>query len=209
MLRKNQGFTLIEIMAAVAISAAVLGIVVVRATRSDERKVKAFAYGLATKIRYLYHKSALEGLYITLNFDLGNPDDEGKVQSYDAEGSNDPVLIVKEEGPKPFKRPKEEKKKDEDTDTDAESKPSKEKILTDFFEGENIPSPARIKDIWVEHQPRGPLTEGLVRIHFFPNGLIERAIINLTDEKGKVQYSVATDPLRGLAEVRPEYREIE
>ena len=225
-IRGTDGFTLLEIMIALLIGAMVMGIVVVKARHVDEKRVKVAAYDFSTKIRYLYHKATLEGLYISLNIDLGNPDGEGFVQSFDAEASSDPILMAKEKswdafgkkgasGQKKKDAPEKKAPKPEGSAAEAAKelaeipKTSKEPVVSELFKRSDWKEPVIVKDVWIEGSPGHPVTRGPVAIHFFPNGAIERAGINFTDPGGKVTYSVATDPLRGRADVLAEYREFQ
>ena len=70
-----------------------------------------------------------------------------------------------------------------------------------------LPDTVFFKDLHVEHR-QYPVEGGKEFIYFFPNGYVERAIINLRDEEDEVNYSLATNPISGRVSIEPEYRSL-
>ena len=50
-----------------------------------------------------------------------------------------------------------------------------------LLKGQKFPNSVFLKDVFVEHH-EGAVENGQVTIAFFPNGYVERAVINLRDE---------------------------
>lgn len=221
-MRKDEGgFTLFEIMITLAIVGLMMGLVVVGMTRSVDRNMKKTANRLSSTIRYLYNKSAMEGLYIRLVFDI----DE---RSYWVEATADPFVLSKEAGKGAAAKKKKDEKKKEGEAKDAakegeekgeaakggeEAGPQKLKVPEPKFgqvdsyllKPTKLPDSIFIKDIQVEHKS-GPAEGGQESIYFFPNGYVERAIINLRDEKDEMNYSLATNPISGHVSIEDRYR---
>lgn len=82
----QRGFTLFEVLAALAIVGLILGLVVTTAGRSVDRNIKKTSTRLSSTIKYLYNKSVLENLYIRLVLDM----DE---RSYWVEATSDPLVV--------------------------------------------------------------------------------------------------------------------
>ena len=71
-----------------------------------------------------------------------------------------------------------------------------------------LPESVFFKDIMTEHQPI-PQEGGQVTLNFFPNGYVERAVINLRNEDDDVYYSLETIPMAGQVSIENEYRTLE
>lgn len=208
------GFTLFEVMIAIAIVGLVLGVVVVRVNRSADRNIKSAGNRLAAVIRYLYNRSAVEGLYIKLVLDLDG-------QSYWVESSTDPVVVSREGSEVEIKdknKDKDEDKKDEESEEKSAEPKGEEKLLppkesfmaedSHLLKASKLPSVVFFKDVWVEHK-KGPAEHGEAAIYFFPNGYVEHAIINLRDKDDEIHYSMETEPLSGTVNSEMEYRGME
>ncbi|MFH0800573.1 MAG: type II secretion system protein [Pseudomonadota bacterium] len=218
------GFTLFEVMVALMIVGLMLGIVVVGIGSSIDKRMKNTSNHFASMIRYLYNKSAVEGLYIRLVIDL----DE---RSYWVEASADPVVVAKEEGNKKKTKADEQKAKDEeqkkkkrqspnagakDVAGPPEGKadePGKLKVPKPQFSPldayllrpSKLPDVIFFKDVQVEHKS-APVEGGTESIYFFPNGYVEKAVINFRDEKDEVNYSIETNPINGHVSIDNRYR---
>ena len=67
-----------------------------------------------------------------------------------------------------------------------------------------LPDSIRIEDIYISHLGK-KVESGKTAIYFFPNGWVEKAVINLSDEKGENFYSLETFPSTGKTKIRTEY----
>lgn len=229
------GFTLFEILVVIAIVAIISGLVVGSISRSAERNIKSTASKLASTIRFLYNKSAMEGVYGRLVFDLTE-------RTYWVEATSDPFVMSREEDLEKAqqKKAQEEKKKaatkktrkDADVEKkDAQAKEGEKKgegdkeasgdedeiqrikpkeakfgqVSTVLLKSTKLPDSVFIKDLQVEHR-RTPVDSGQESIYFFPNGYVEKAIINLMDEKDEINYSLQVNPLTGNVKIEDQYQ---
>lgn len=224
---KKSGFTLFEILVAMAIMGLVLGIVVSNMSDFLELDMKKAANKLAATMRYIYNKSATEGCYIRLIIDF-------QEQTYWVEATTDPVLVEKEDESDRKRSKKEDKKKKEEQEKkEKEGKKDGEKEAAEAkgeeaAEGEGpkklkpkepvfgqvdssllrptrLPETIYFKDVYVEHLS-APVDGGKVAIFFFPNGYVEKAVINLRDENDELVYSLKTSPLSGEVGIENYYR---
>jgi prepilin-type N-terminal cleavage/methylation domain-containing protein len=223
--RSRCGFTLFELIVAITIVALLMGVVVSRIDDLLDLEMKKTSRKLSSTIRYLYNKSATEGIYMRLVFDF-----EG--QSYWVEATSEPFLLEASEAEKTKKEKEEkaetEKKKEAEKEEGA---PSKEQEGTEASSAPRIPKleikkpvftqtesyllrPTKLpnnvffKDVMTEHHPI-PIDSGEASIYFFPNGYVEHAIINLRDEDDEVFYSLETNPITGAVKIENEYRSLE
>ena len=84
--QRNSGFTLFELLIAISLVGLLTGLVVASVSNSVDRGMKQASNRLASTIRYLYDKSASEGVYIRLMLDL-------EENSYWVEATGDPYKI--------------------------------------------------------------------------------------------------------------------
>lgn len=219
------GFTLFELMVSITIIGLLVGVVVSRMSDYFEVDVKRTANQLASTIRYLSNKAVTEGVYLRLVLDISE-------RSYWIEATRDPFLMSdpnaslgKSEGKEEEKGKKEEKEREEGeekpseevevNETTAPGLPKLELKEPEFSPVESyllrptrIPESVFIKDFMSEEHP-APIEEGKVSIYFFPDGYVERVIINLRDEDDEVNYSLETNPVSGNVSVKNEYRMFE
>jgi len=228
-MKSRRGFTLFELIVAIAIVALIMGVVVTQMDRYLELDMKKASNRLSSTIRYLYNKSITEGIYLRIVFDLNE-------QTYWVEATNDPLLLNTEEMGKDKKKAEEEKKKKEKeakekeegegTETPAaapegvaEAKPGqlpklelKEPTFAPtesyLLKPTRLPDPVFFKDVITEHQPT-PVEAGEATLNFFPNGYVEHAVINLRDEKDEIHYSLETNPITGQVKIENEYKSLE
>ncbi len=203
-----------------------MGVVVGRMGDYLDADMKKASNRLASTIRYLYNKAVMEGVYLRIVFDLNE-------QTYWVEATHDPVLLVAEEKPKDRKREEEEKTEEkekaevaEKTEAETETgeseaektlgqipkleikKPVFSQVEAYLLKPTKLPDPVFFKDVMTEHHPL-PVEGGEATIAFFPNGYVERAVINLRDEDDEVHYSLETNPITGQVKITNEYRSFE
>ncbi|MDP2600253.1 MAG: prepilin-type N-terminal cleavage/methylation domain-containing protein [Deltaproteobacteria bacterium] len=193
--RSNRGFTLCELLVTVAIVGLIMGLAVGQMGRVLSWDMKAASRKLSSTIKYLYNKSAMEGVTLRLVFDIDGA-------SYWVEGtSSENFAITKEE---------EERTKDHGPGTEDE-KPE-ETVFTPqeshLLKQITLPKGVFFKDIYSEHQ-HDRLDSGKAYIYFFPRGYVERSVINLRDAKDDVHYSLTVNPLSGSVKIESEYKEAE
>lgn len=188
--KNRAGFTLIELMITLVIVGLIMGLVIGQVGKTLSWDFKATARRLASTIRYLYNKSATEGVTLRLVFDLDDP-------GYWVEGTSRNFALTKEEE-EAFKDKEEMEKK-------APAFSPQESSLTKPFK---LPRGVYFKDIYAEHQV-APVDSGKAYIYFFPQGYVERSVINLRDNDDEVHFGLKINPISGTAKIEANYIEPE
>lgn len=225
-LRQNKcGFTLFELLITITIVALLLSVVVGRMDDYLETDMKKATNRLAATIRYLYNKSATEGLYLRLILDLSE-------QTYWVEATREPFLMAMSDSKKGDSRKEEEKKKKEKKEGESgeESEAAKtsegktagsgelpkvkieepkfSQVESYLLKATSLPERIFFKDVSSEHEPN-PVESGQASIYFFPNGYVEHAVINFKDEEDELNYSLETNPVIGTVKIENEYKNFE
>jgi len=215
-LRSERAFTLFELIVAIAIVGLITGIVAARMDDLLEIDMKKASNKLAATIRYLYNKSATDGLYMRLVFDLNE-------QTYWVEATTDPTqvsadmdLVDEDERERPKEAPPEgevEGKAVQEPVSPGElklkyPKPSFGPVDSFLLKPSKLPDSVFFKDIYIEHLP-SVVEGGQAAVYFFPNGFVEHAIINLRNEDDDYFYSIETNPISGQVSIENEYRAME
>lgn len=226
LLKCKRGFTLFELIVAITIVALLMGVVISRVDDLLDLEMKKTSNKLSSTIRYLYNKSATEGIYMRLVFDM-------EAQSYWVEATSEPFLLEAAETVKTRKEKEEEAKEEKQAKEGetAEGAPAEEEtggLLSaapkipkleikkpTFTQTESyllkptkLPNNVFFKDVMTEHHT-APIEGGEAAIYFFPNGYVEHAIINLRDEDDEVFYSLETNPITGAVKIENEYKTLE
>ncbi len=206
--RGNSGFTLFEIIVAIAVVGLIMGVAVSQMGDFLEWDLKKATNKMASTIRYLYNKAATEGLYLRLVLDL-------EEQTYWVEATSDPLTVRRgAEGASLARGGEGEEAAEEEELAEGEipklkpPKPTFGQVDSHLLRPTKLPGAVFFKDVQVEHR-QGTVGDGKVAIYFFPNGFMEEAIINFRDEGDEVYYSVRTHPLSGRADIEAGYRRLE
>lgn len=223
LLKCKRGFTLFELIVAITIVALLMGVVISRVDDLLDLEMKKTSNKLASTIRYLYNKSATEGIYMRLVFDM-------EAQSYWVEATSEPFILESAETMKTKKEKEEEEKEKENKEAEEAApaveetegassaapkipkleirKPTFTQTESYLLKPTKLPNNVFFKDIMTEHHIT-PIEGGEAAIYFFPNGYVEHAIINLRDEDDEVFYSLETNPITGVVNIENEYRTLE
>ena len=201
----NSGFTLFELLVAIAIAALAMGLVVSQLRRSLDWDLKNASSQLARTIRFLYNDAATRNLTIRMVFNFES-------STYSVESSSDAFSLIHEEFGKPDSKKKKEAaltaastvKKEEKEETVKPVEPVFSPIELPVVKEVRLPEGIYFKDIDTEHQSER-MTAGVAYLYFFPQGYVERAVINLRDEKDEVHYSLQVNPISGAVKIEPEY----
>ena len=220
-MRKNSGFTLFEIIVALAVLGLILGVVMGNMDDLLDLNMKKATAKMGSTIRYIYNKSATEGIYVKLVLDVSE-------NSYWVEATSDPVTIIREEESTSSRSKGEgDSKKSEGEEPTAKSSSTtplvpgaedippverKEPVFTQvdsyLLKPTKLPDGIFFKDVYVEHK-NFPVDSGQAEIYFFPNGYVQSAIINFRDEDDELIYSLKTSPISGRVSIEDFYRALE
>jgi prepilin-type N-terminal cleavage/methylation domain-containing protein len=221
--RTDGGFTLLEIVVSLAVVGLLFGVVISRMDTMFDWEMKATSNRLASTIRYLYNKAASEGLYVRLVIDL----DE---QTYWVEATSDPFTLATGEEAEKAKRQEEEQQAKGTAPAALEApalpearagkaaiaplvepepikphEPTFSPVESALLKPTKLPDSVFFKDVQVEHRAT-PAEGGKESIYFFPNGLMEHAVVNLRDEADETHYSLETNPVSGRVTIENDYR---
>lgn len=219
-LRREDGFTLAEILIALGIAAGIMGFAASYVGNTPLSQMRQEATRVIRTVNYAYFEAAARAQYWRVTFNLDD-------QNYMVESSDSPFYVVKEGDEKEamrLKKEAEEKAKDslmggeegEDGESAAPPEP------TGFAESEDelldvyaVPSGIRLRDVYVMHQ-KETATTGKAFLYFFPRGQTEFAVIHFAkaevaeedpdedDESGNYM-TLIVNPLNGQIEVRNTY----
>ncbi|HET6279509.1 MAG TPA: prepilin-type N-terminal cleavage/methylation domain-containing protein [Polyangia bacterium] len=223
--RASAGFTLIEMMAVIAIGALVLGSAV-RGFRSLAKSdLRSATMHLSGAIRYLFDRASTTGKHHRLVLDLN----EGR---YWAEVSDDRFYIPHEAENQTdvVRREQVEEQQDEKNRQKAEERANRD--VAGFGGGSYDPSkmemgdfrPKRVRfaafketalkpvsmrnvkltDVFTPRVTE-PVTAGRAYIYFFPMGQTEPAMVHLSDLKGEAAYSIVVHPVTGRVRIYDHY----
>lgn len=201
--------TLIEIMVTLAIVGLVLGVTISQIGGSFDSKARDASREFSAVIRYLYNKAASENLTMRVVFDF-------EKQSYWVEATADRFLLENEaeraERAKKEKKPESKSGSDGNSDAPAETPIQKAEakfgaVDSHLLKPIQLPGGVFLKDIYTEHDP-GPVGAGTAYIYIFPNGSVERAIVNLRNEDDSEKRAIEINPMTGDSRVYEEYKEL-
>lgn len=209
--RAQAGYTIVELMVALAIIGAMFGGAVMGFRSLVRSELRSQASKLAAAIRYSYDRALSTGSFYRLHFDLD-------AQTYRLERSETRVLIDTrvssvsrgrgEDRDKLDQQAAEEEKRAQ-SGLPEELVPPQSPRRPRFAEYKDSTLPqvklSRIKvlDIQIPRE-KDPILAGHAYLHFFPDGHTERAVIHLgTDAQDDVQYTLWVHGLTGRVEVLP------
>ena len=178
----KHGMTLIEIMIVLAILGAVLAVGVTRIRKNDNNAkfiVRQFGV-LGKELRnFAKMKNQTFRLVIEMN--------EGTAHSYWVESTTQKILLGAEDDRKKTRKSDEEPPSPFSVNKDILKKPAE-------LSGDLI-----FASVETEGSPE-PLTKGKAYIHFFPEGIVEKAVVQITDKKD-LTWSLVFEPLIGKPEL--------
>ncbi len=205
--------TLIEIIITVAIIGLIMGLSVGVFRNSSDSALSEASDRLMGTIKYVYNEAAIKNQYYRMVINLDD-------QTFAVESSPDPFKISSTQEGIPevdvsTNANIKEVGADLKTDTtEEEEEVAPPPLMGSTFSGTSsyllkpvkLPDGVRIKDVYVDHLDK-KVESGKTAIYFFPNGWVEKAVINLTDEKGEINYSLETFPSSGKTKIRTDYFE--
>lgn len=185
----TRGFTLIEIMVVVLILGVFISMGIRQFSRSFGSQVKAQARGISALTQAIHNHARLRQQTYRLVIDFGN---EKTRPSYYVEGASTRELVQGPDAKETFHSSDKKKTSPFTLDPTFSKKPRE------------IPRGAIFEDVEIEGFPK-PFTEGKAYINFFPQGLVQKAIIHIADEKKNIHYSLIIHPLTAVTHIRTEY----
>jgi prepilin-type N-terminal cleavage/methylation domain-containing protein len=194
---KQRGFTLIEVLITLGIIAFVVAVAVPKLTRSLGTQIRSTTRRIVTLNKELHNNSELKDKTYRLVIDFGG---EKHKPSIKVESATSSQLIADPSASPPEKVTK-ERAKDSPPDTSGFSEDKE--ILKKPIE---LPEGVQFEDVENDSSEK-PITEDKAYVIFFPQGMVQRTIIHLTDGK-KIHWSLVINPLSGQTDIVNEYVKI-
>jgi len=193
---QSRGFTLVELMIAVAVVAVLAAAVVPSVSSLSGADARKAAGELSGSLRYLFDTAALRHATCRMVLDLD-------ARSWAAECAPRLVGVARGAGPEAGVEDEAELERrfpdEEDADRRRLLAKSRFGAFTDaLLKQRELPGRTAIRSVRVEGR-REPVTEGQAYVHFFPGGQAERAFIEVAD--GNTLYTVVVEPFTGRARV--------
>lgn len=187
--KQEQGFTLIEILIVLALIAGLIVFTVPKLSTRDQ--IRAAVRRLTVITKQTQTTARLTGAVHRLVVSM--PGDEEEPHTYWVERATekDIALSFSDEG---------DDDKDEDEATSQTGFEIEPKITK---KPETLPGDLFFEDI--EFSEKNRVTEGKAYIYFFPEGLVTRSAIHLTNRKA-LKWTIIINPLTGVGTVLTEYK---
>lgn len=182
MIKSSRGFTLIEIMIVLAIIASMITLVAPRMVRKDGN-IKSVARQFVVMSKEIRNKARLTNSTYRLVIDL---DDEGN--KYWVEKSNGPQPV----DPEGYEKAKEKEDKDGPP-------PLFQKDKSVLKREQSLPNGLRFGSVETTNM-KAPITSGLAYIHFFGEGFVEAAALQITNGNN-LTWTLVFNPLTGQADI--------
>jgi general secretion pathway protein H len=181
----QRGFTLIEIMVVLAILATIIGLVAPRLIRRDPN-IKSVARQFIVMSKEIRNKARLSNSTYRLAFEL--------------EGDGGKYWIEKANGPQPIDPDAYEKAKDKKDPKEKDGPPPLFQVDKSVLKKEqNLPKGLRFGSVETTNM-KAPVTSGLAYIHFFSEGFVEAAAVQITNGN-KLTWTLVFNPLTGQADI--------
>lgn len=223
----QRGLTLIELLVALAIVAALFGSVAMGVGALTGTKARTAAGELAGVMRSLYDSAALSGKTCRLVFELSDPKDDDGETRYHAECAAGGVTTSRdrEAALREGNRAAEAQARDGDGRRDWRQGTSGEPTLTELLGQEKtrveeaekfsgftaeelaprtLPGGVSLS-VWTRHQHK-PVEAGLAYVYFFPQGFAEKAQVQV--RQGDNVWTLVLSPLTGKVTVVGEALEV-
>jgi general secretion pathway protein H len=192
--KKNQkGFTLIEILFVLGIITFIVAITIPKLGRTLGTQLKSTTRKIITLSNELHSFSRIKNKTYRLVIQFGDVDHKARL--YVESASKRQLMAAPDAGPTP-ELTKEEKEKPENQDPFSQDK----EFLKVPIE---LPRGVQFEDVENDTSKK-PITEGKAYVIFFPEGLVERSVIHITDGK-KIHWSLIINPLTGHTDLETEY----
>jgi general secretion pathway protein H len=185
----NRGLTLIEILIVLVIVASIAAIGVPRLMNTSADSMKKLTRHMTTLTKEIRNRAKLKNVTERLVIDMSSEPHRYWVEY--TQGSR-PI-------PANLYEPKD---KDEPDKNEAQFK--KDEILTK--KEKELPKGVYFNSVETVNS-KEPITNGLAYVHYFPEGFVEAAVIQITNRKG-MTWTLVISPLTGQAEVIDEEKSL-
>ncbi|WP_374079663.1 Tfp pilus assembly protein FimT/FimU [Bdellovibrio bacteriovorus] len=181
----QKGFTLIEIMMVLAILAAVLVVGAPRVFKKNAN-IKSVARQFIVLSKEIRNKARLTNSTYRLVIDM-----DSKEAQYWVERANGPQTV----DPEAY-----EKAKEKESEKEEGAPPPLFQIDKSITKKEQtLPSGLRFGSVETANM-KAPLTSGLAYVHFFPEGFVEAAAVQITNGNN-LTWTLVFNPLTGQADI--------
>ena len=193
-INKQKGFTLIELLLSLAIIGFIVAVGVPKLGKSLGSQVRATTRRMVILNREIHYSARLKGRTYRLVIQFPNPEKKTGSRLFVESGSSHELMAD------PSATPEATPSSSSDEKAPAPPFTPDQDILKKPIE---LPRGVVWENVELENSPK-PVTEGVAYIYFFSQGLIEKAIIHITDGK-KLHWSLVINPLTGDTAVIEDY----
>lgn len=209
--RNLKGFTLIEILIVLSIIA-VLVVTFATPKRSPQKLYKDYFRQLSLMSKKIKNRAQIERSTYRMIFYMS----EGTTTEITVEKTEEAFLLGTEKESKELfedlykdkkefsKRKQELKKEKNKTDTESSSLFK----VSERFKPDNLKKPQDLNIIQIEISGIDEIfePEGLAMFHYFSNGLVEEAAIQVQNKDETLKWTLITDPITGQIYARPGHK---
>lgn len=179
----QRGFTLIEIMIVLAIIAALIVVAAPRLVRKDGN-IKSVSRHLVVMSKEVRNKARLSNSTYRLAIDL-----DGKGDHYWVERANGPLPV----DPNAYEKAKEKE------DKEGAPPPLFQRDKSILKSEQTLPNGLRFGSVETTNM-KAPMTTGIAYVHFFPEGFVEAAAVQITNGNN-LTWTLVFNPLTGQADI--------
>lgn len=180
----KRGFTLIEIMVVLGIIAALITVAAPRIMKKDPN-IKSVARNFIVLSKEIRNKARLTNSTYRLALNLDPKDSK--------------YWIERASGPQPIDPDAYEKEKEKKEDGEDAPPPLFQMDKSLIKKEKTLPSGLYFGSVETVNM-RSPITSGTAYIHFFPEGFVEAAAVQITDGN-KLTWTLVFNPLTGQADI--------
>ncbi len=205
MRRRSDGFTLIEMLVALAVVTLLTGAAVLSFRSVRRARLRRAAVQLASAIRFAYDRASAMGRDLRLVFEL----DEGRYWLEIAPKARARIGATVERNRELAEKEREEEQEASDGTTPGgldealalkrAPKPRWQRFQSRLAGEVKLPKGVRIFSVYLARLDE-EVEEGRVVLHFWRQGQTERAVFRLKDREDR-EYTVVVHPLTGRAKV--------